>query len=84
MNENSTFRYLVSRKHDEKITTLLNRADDEFYHMSRARRGICVIINQREFDIHTQLNDRRESDVDAGNLEKVFKVCFWDSSESIQ
>ena len=43
------------------------------YNNGHKRRGLCVIINNVEFDPALELNDRSGSDADATNLEKRFR-----------
>ncbi|XP_003737022.1 caspase-3 [Galendromus occidentalis] len=70
--------FAAATRHGEKITSLLTKADDDCYHMRRQRRGICVIVNQKEFEPHTQLNERRGTDVDAENLKKTFQALSFE------
>ena len=43
------------------------------YNFGHKRRGLCVIINNVEFDPALELNDRSGSDADATGLEKRFR-----------
>lgn len=42
------------------------------YNFENRRRGLCVIINNVEFDAALELNDRSGSDADASNLQTRF------------
>lgn len=42
--------------------------------MGRDPRGICVIINQEDFDEQLKLDSRRGTDSDADSLRRTFEV----------
>ncbi|KAG5263904.1 hypothetical protein AALO_G00269930 [Alosa alosa] len=48
-------------------------ADAYRYNMNYPSMGQCVIINNKNFDKKTGMNMRNGTDVDAGNMMKVFK-----------
>jgi hypothetical protein len=46
--------------------------------MKHRNRGKCVIFNNKCFDIHTRLNERRGTEVDAKALYGVFRDLEFD------
>nr|6PDQ_A Chain A, Ancestral Effector Caspase-3/6/7 [Homo sapiens]6PDQ_D Chain D, Ancestral Effector Caspase-3/6/7 [Homo sapiens] len=46
---------------------------DNSYKMNHKRRGLCLIINNKNFDRKTGMKTRNGTDKDAENLEKTFK-----------
>ncbi|CAB1328261.1 unnamed protein product, partial [Coregonus sp. 'balchen'] len=48
------------------------RGDGQEYSLSYASIGQCIIINNKNFDRRTGMNVRNGTDVDAGNVMKVF------------
>lgn len=46
--------------------------------MNHAKRGICVIINNKTFHKSTKLKDRKGTDLDAANLYEVFMGLGFD------
>ncbi|KAM9470567.1 caspase-3b [Clarias gariepinus] len=47
-------------------------SDSDAYRMDFPKLGKCVIINNKNFAKHTGMNERNGTDVDAGNIIKVF------------
>ena len=63
LNQLSPFEIPVSRATDH----------ENAYNFGHTRRGLCVIINNVEFDREMDLGDRSGSDADANGLEKQFQ-----------
>lgn len=51
---------------------VLTRLNAEKYHMGNAKRGKCVIFNNRVFEPHTKLNERQGTDEDETSLRLLF------------
>ncbi|OQR78671.1 caspase-like [Tropilaelaps mercedesae] len=73
VREDVSSLFKAAERHSEKVATLLTKSEDEVYNMNHSRRGICVIVNQKNFSAHTGLNERRGTDVDADHLVQTFE-----------
>lgn len=58
--------------------TLPTDVESMVYNMNHPKRGICVIFNNKCFDSHTGLNERRGTDVDAAQLYQQFRELDFD------
>ena len=45
---------------------------NDWYKMDNPKRGLCVIINNKEFDPNTRMSERRGTDEDASSLKGIF------------
>ena len=52
--------------------------DDDAYRMDHPKRGVFVLINNRNFDKTTCMPDRSGTDEDAANLRRLFKDMGFD------
>uniref|UniRef100_A0A0K8R5Z6 Putative caspase n=1 Tax=Ixodes ricinus TaxID=34613 RepID=A0A0K8R5Z6_IXORI len=62
------FGGLFPKRSDSAFQALPTSLESEEYNMEHTRRGKCVIFNNRTFDFHTKLSERRGTDLDAENL----------------
>ncbi len=60
------------------IGHLTTNVDSLTYNMKHRSRGKCLIFNNRCFDIHTRLNERRGTEIDAKALYGVFRDLEFD------
>ena len=52
--------------------------NEQVYNMDHAKRGLAVIINNKDFEERTRLPTRRGTDEDSFNLLKVFSSLGFD------
>ncbi len=50
------------------------------YNMKHPKRGKCLIINNKNFDAVTRLNERRGTEVDAKSLYGCFRSMDFDAT----
>ncbi|XP_040068353.1 caspase-1 isoform X1 [Ixodes scapularis] len=70
---------LFPKKSDSAFQALPTSLESEEYNMEHTRRGKCVIFNNRTFDFHTKLSERRGTDLDAENLYLRFSALGFDT-----
>lgn len=73
------FGGLFANKSESAFQVLPTSLESEEYNMQHSRRGKCVIFNNRTFELHTKLNERRGTDVDAVNLRLRFEALGFDT-----
>lgn len=73
------FGGLFTNKSESAFQTLPTSLESEEYNMRHPRRGKCVIFNNRTFDFHTKLSERRGTDLDAENLRLRFEALGFDT-----
>lgn len=59
--------------YDVPAGTMSTSKDSEDYNMNHPRRGICIIFNNKKFDSHTKLSERRGTEIDAQKLYHRFR-----------
>ncbi|XP_067121909.1 caspase-like [Centruroides vittatus] len=59
--------------HGAHIGAMSTTKDSEVYNMNHSRRGKCIIFNNKKFDAHTKLNERRGTEIDAQKLYHRFR-----------
>lgn len=69
-----------SRSRHQKIGFLSTKVDSLMYNMKHPKRGKCLIINNRNFDPHLRLNERRGTEIDARSLHACFRQLDFDVS----
>ncbi|XP_037287900.2 caspase-3 [Rhipicephalus microplus] len=69
----SIFGGIFGKQSASPYPVLPTSLEAEEYNMSHKRRGKCVIFNNRNFEIHTKLSERRGTDMDAENLRSCFR-----------
>ena len=69
----------ASSHKEEPMDTGKDHEADSVYNMNYPRRGIALIINNREFDRKTGMGARNGTDIDAANLYQTFKRFGFES-----
>lgn len=59
---------------------LTTQVESLTYNMRHPKRGKCLIINNKSFDIHTRLNDRKGTEMDGKALRELFVSLDFDVS----
>ncbi|XP_075528378.1 caspase-1-like isoform X2 [Dermacentor variabilis] len=73
LDARSIFRGMFGQQSASPYPVLPTSLEAEEYKMSHRRRGKCVIFNNRTFESHTKLSERRGTDLDADNLRSCFR-----------
>ncbi|CAN7992749.1 unnamed protein product, partial [Ixodes hexagonus] len=70
---------LFPKKSGSPFQALPTSLESEEYNMQHSRRGKCVIFNNRTFEFHTKLSERRGTDLDAENLYIRFSMLGFET-----
>ena len=63
----------IQQFHRSRIRSTSQPREDYVYNMCHARRGMALIINNKNFLPQTEMGPRKGTDVDAENLERTFE-----------
>ncbi|KAG1669181.1 Caspase [Nymphon striatum] len=70
----------ISTPHSNRNIGFLDVAKEaEYYAMTHKRRGKAVIFNNKHFDAHTRLNERRGTEVDGAKLYQTLTILGFDT-----
>uniref|UniRef100_G3MT21 Caspase family p20 domain-containing protein n=1 Tax=Amblyomma maculatum TaxID=34609 RepID=G3MT21_AMBMU len=75
----SIFGGMFTRRPATQYPVLPTSLEAEEYNMAHPNRGKCVIFNNRYFESHTKLSERRGTDLDAENLYYRFRELGFDT-----